>query len=55
MEPITLSAETSVSGLMISEYFVLDHLIIENTETLDNAVNLILSILEAIFMLGHVK
>jgi hypothetical protein len=55
MEPITLSAETSVSGLTTSEHFVLDHLIIENTETLDNAVNLILSTPEAIFTLGHVK
>jgi hypothetical protein len=55
MEPITLSVETSVSDLTTSNHFVLDHLIIDNAESLDNAVNLISCTPEAIFTPEHVK
>jgi hypothetical protein len=55
MEPITLSIGTSVSNLTTSNYFVLDHLIIENAELLDNAINLISCTLEANFTPEHVK
>jgi hypothetical protein len=40
---------------MISNYFVLDYLIINNVELLDNTINLISYTLEVIFTLEHVK